>query len=901
MMELKHLQKIYNRGSANRIHAVNDVDMQLPDHGMVAIFGRSGCGKTTLLNCIGGLDLANSGEVTLDGEVLTPDATEARNRHVGYIFQNYNLSKNLTVFENVAVSLRLCGVEDEAQIERRVCAALESVDMLKYRKRLPDALSGGQQQRVAIARAIVKNPKLILADEPTGNLDEQNTVLVMDLLKEISREHLVLLVTHEAELVDLYCDRVVEMSDGSVTEVRENTHTAGYVGKTGTEIYLGDLSAECEAFGDMTVEYFGEMEEKPAKLRLVSYGGTLYIKADTALKVRLLDHTTEAMVHEGKFKEQARREIKELSPVLREPLAQTGRAGRMYDLSTAVKTGFRANFKGVRRGKKLLIAALVCFPLIIVLVLSAFGTVFRSVRNVSRDYNANTVFLSASSASYEEALQQVEAGLSDHVFLAPYGPYPNIKQDFYFCIGNFETFADEYSSYFMASGIMLPRHTIPQTEVLCGRTTVEGEGEMVISRGFADLLLEACGVNYIKDYEDLLYTMGKCGTWSSGVEGQIVVGITDEAESVVYLHDYVYTQNLLEKYHYCDRDYVTDVAHAGIALEPLERGELYCMQTALADRDVQAGDRVTVLGQKFTVKAVLDPAQYYDTDGFISSVVREYGEDIFRDMSAFSLWYYGADLTEYSEWLAYYGNASRDWESDLEDLRRSYNDVYERELGEFLKGTGITVPGIVFHSEDLLKLTAMQGKSLEKQVFNALYTMKTEESYYAFHSEAPKVLEQTLTAAYGAGAVVTPDEMHEFYAAMYTEELVFSLTIIIGMVAMMSLCLYFIMRSSLMSDIKEVGICRAIGVSRRNLIFRYFVETLVLYVLTVLLGFLVASGALFWLTSLHGVVSQILYYPAWMALVTLSGLFGVSVLCGLAPILSLLRLTPAQILSKYDI
>ena len=198
MIEIKSLNKTYGVGNS-RVHAVRDASLTLPDHGIVAIFGKSGCGKTTLLNLIGGLDTAQSGTVTIDGERITPDSSEARNRHIGYIFQNYNLSKSMTVWENVALSLRLCGVSDEATVEARTKAALQSVDMEQYKNRLPDSLSGGQQQRVAIARALVKNPRLILADEPTGNLDEQNTVMVMDLLRQVAKDHLVLLVTHDSE------------------------------------------------------------------------------------------------------------------------------------------------------------------------------------------------------------------------------------------------------------------------------------------------------------------------------------------------------------------------------------------------------------------------------------------------------------------------------------------------------------------------------------------------------------------------------------------------------------------------------------------------------------------------------------------------------------------------------
>ena len=187
MIRIQKLDKYYNRQKPNELHVLDDLTYEFPERGMCAIFGPSGCGKTTLLNVIGGLDVPTSGEVRYDETELSADANRIRNRDIGFIFQNYNLNRDETVFDNVADSLRLCGIEDDTVIEERVMAALDNVGMGKFRKRLPDTLSGGQQQRVAIARAIVKNPKVLLADEPTGNLDEANTILVMDILKKMSR------------------------------------------------------------------------------------------------------------------------------------------------------------------------------------------------------------------------------------------------------------------------------------------------------------------------------------------------------------------------------------------------------------------------------------------------------------------------------------------------------------------------------------------------------------------------------------------------------------------------------------------------------------------------------------------------------------------------------------------
>jgi ABC-type lipoprotein export system ATPase subunit len=241
MIKLQGLHKYFNKGRQNEIHVINDISLELPEKGMVAIFGKSGCGKTTLLNVIGGLDSFASGSLTIEGQDVRRNTDVIRNRYIGYIFQNYNLNKSETCFENVADALRLCGMTDADEIESRVMAALSNVGMDKYRSHTPDTLSGGQQQRIAIARAIVKNPRIILADEPTGNLDEANTVMIMDLLKQIARDHLVLLVTHEANLVDYYCDTVVELSDGCVVSVKKNTAANVFAARDKNDVYLGEL------------------------------------------------------------------------------------------------------------------------------------------------------------------------------------------------------------------------------------------------------------------------------------------------------------------------------------------------------------------------------------------------------------------------------------------------------------------------------------------------------------------------------------------------------------------------------------------------------------------------------------------------------------------------------------
>ena len=228
MVRLEHVNKYFNRRKKNEIHVINDTTLQMENKGLVALLGPSGCGKTTLLNVIGGLDKIGSGNIYINGEKLNGRRAgkidQIRNLNVGYIFQNYNLVDNMTVFDNVAIALKMVGVKDKKEIEEKVNYVLDKVGMYRYRNRYADMLSGGERQRVGIARAIVKNPAIVIADEPTGNLDSKNTLEVMNIIKSISEEKLVILVTHEEQLADFYASRIIRIRDGKVISDEINEH-----------------------------------------------------------------------------------------------------------------------------------------------------------------------------------------------------------------------------------------------------------------------------------------------------------------------------------------------------------------------------------------------------------------------------------------------------------------------------------------------------------------------------------------------------------------------------------------------------------------------------------------------------------------------------------------------------
>ena len=226
MIELQNLKKVYTSKRRKECVALKDLSFTLPDKGLVFVLGKSGSGKSTLLNLLGGLDGATEGKIIVDGNDLSAlDAKENdcyRNTYVGFVFQNFCLIDGLTVAGNVHLALDLLGEDDE----QRVMRALADVDLLEYADRYPRELSGGQCQRVAIARALVKSPKLILADEPTGNLDSKTAKQVLGVLKELSGERLVVIVTHNVEDAALYGDRIIELSDGSCVRDVERSREA---------------------------------------------------------------------------------------------------------------------------------------------------------------------------------------------------------------------------------------------------------------------------------------------------------------------------------------------------------------------------------------------------------------------------------------------------------------------------------------------------------------------------------------------------------------------------------------------------------------------------------------------------------------------------------------------------
>lgn len=420
MIKLDNVNKYYNKGKANQIHVINNTTMTLPDRGIVCLLGPSGCGKTTLLNAIGGLDKVNSGKIYIDGKPITRFSTSRidtiRNASIGYIFQNFNLLDNETVFENVAIALRMVGIRDSVTVDSRVRYCLEKVGIDQYRNKLAGSLSGGQRQRVAIARAIVKNPDIIIADEPTGNLDSANTLEIMNIIKTISKGKLVILVTHERSIAEFYSDHVAEMKDGKIVKAYSNDSSRYLDYQLENKIYLKDMPVSSEfRKDDIDVKVYAD-DDRQADIKLVIRGNNLYI--DTGGHLNVVDETSNIEMIDDHYTamDESYFDKADFNYTAYLPKNFKPKYTSIYRLSNMLAYGWKT-IKGYKRIKKFLMIGFVFAAMFAFLAVS---NVLGLLEVKPVDFrNTNGHYISISNAKKTEDLMNVVSELKNTKYVVP--------------------------------------------------------------------------------------------------------------------------------------------------------------------------------------------------------------------------------------------------------------------------------------------------------------------------------------------------------------------------------------------------------------------------------------------------------------------------------------------------
>ncbi|MDO4485113.1 MAG: ABC transporter ATP-binding protein/permease [Bacillota bacterium] len=477
MVKLENVNKYFNKRKKNEIHVINNTSLELGDKGLVALLGPSGCGKTTLLNVIGGLDKVNKGRVYVNGQRITGRTAgridNIRNINIGYIFQNYNLVDNMTVFDNVAIALKMIGVKDRKEIEEKVNYVLEKVGMYRYRNRYADMLSGGERQRVGIARAIVKNPAIVIADEPTGNLDSRNTLEVMNIIKAISEDRLVILVTHEEELADFYASRIIRIKDGMIVSDKENDHAGSLDYRIENKIYLKDIKEHKRLrAGNYDIDFYNE-NNGDVKLDIVVKNGNIYIKAKNgAERLEVIDDNSGIEFVEEHYKQITRDDAPEGSFDL-ERLEHKGKRKYKSILNplTLIRKGFRTVFNYNVIKKILLVGFFISAMFITYSISNIYG-----VLNITDD-------------EFIEADKSYITVVGKKLDVETYEAYENDESFQYIMPGDSKiTLRVKFDNYFQTkdgeasiSGSLSDSGKLAESDLSAGRLP-ENENELVIDR-----------------------------------------------------------------------------------------------------------------------------------------------------------------------------------------------------------------------------------------------------------------------------------------------------------------------------------------------------------------------------------------------------------------------------------
>lgn len=753
MIKLQQVNKYFNKGKSNQIHVLNDVSIDLPEKGLVVFLGESGSGKTTLLNVIGGLDKIGSGKIYFDNKEISKfNVTkwdELRNETIGYIFQNYYLQPQLSVFDNVAFVLRMLGISDQAEIEKRVNYVLKALGMYEFRKKRGLQLSGGQQQRVAIARALVKNPNIIIADEPTGNLDSKNTTEIMNIIKEIAKEKLVLLVTHDRDLAKFYANRIVEIVDGKMVKDYENIQSDDHGLVDDQVIYLKDLEKVSSISDEnINISLFSDSSVKePVDVKLIFKNNTLYLKVENKIdKIKLANDHDGIKILDAHYVKKTREQLLETT----------------YDTSVLDHSNIHKEHKFVistKRNIKLAIAKVLSFGRKGKLMLSSFvlaGMVIAfalAMLFTAVTFKPNSIYNKNDN----------EVSIKNEL--------PEFKFKNYF--NNF----DEFKGFIKTDNIIIKN--------------------IQLSSGFyQNNTLARLSLN-----------IPQFSNQNIGVTGNIAL------------------------------------------LEATKPFKLISGQSPKENNEI--------LISKGVAKTILNNDQ-----GFFGSMTYS-GND-------FGIW-------DYKDIL-------------LEDY---FVDILGKKLDVKISGITNEELYVIYLNKDFYEsaFVDMGYASFEQAVMESQSVIAMLDNNSTIFNDNPNNI--NVINLYDEAIRLEREEKQIILPSVLPLVAVFIGFTVIGY--------YFVIRSSMISRIQEIGIYRALGVKRIEILSMFFYEIIVLTTISTLIGYLIGSIFVKLLTS--SLIGALNYFEFNSISFTLGFIlvYGINIISGLLPVITLVRKTPAQILTQYDI
>lgn len=811
MISLRNLHKYYNKGKSNEIHVINDTSIDFPETGLVALTGPSGCGKTTLLNVIGGLDSFHSGEIIFDNQTLKKykplEWDMLRNERVGYIFQNYNLVLSKTVYENIELALNMAGLYDKELVEERINYVLESVGMYNYRKRNVKALSGGQQQRVAIARALAKDPEVVLADEPTGNLDANNTFEVMSIIKKISETRLVILVTHERGLVDFYADRIIELSDGKIIRDYENAGGSSFDHVDDRNIYLKDLKSD-ETYLESGIEYYYDHEkDESLNVKLVEFKGNLYVKVLSKRKIKYLDESSEVRLINDSYRKKEVSDIQDYQFDLAQftPIEKPENRRSFLKWKDTFKAGFKRVFARRKFVSKLLLLGYFIVSALIVFQLASFGYLTnvddKDFLQTPKDMLTLGPKINLSSDNLEDLLNEVD-GIEFSPYLEP--TYATVSfYDYYQGRANEEiNVYPVKQSYYEDALVLHGRMPENSYEVVIDEWLVE---EILKSKSFLDL--------QVFEPEDLIGSTLSSNRSYYGMQFEIV-GIVQTESPIIILQDQAIF-SLYQNYYFDGVTAYGSVVDRIIITEG--RGILADDEVLIMEGMGNIGDTIELWGVGF--KEVV---------GFYKAIDSDFG---YRE-----------------SFFIVSNNAFED--AIINTIEQTfYNYNYS---------------GILFYADDH-EQAIKDFADLDYELYNSYEAAKASFAEEQAAANANRIAQITV--------------------------------IVVGIIVY----IFFMMRSSMLNRIKEIGVYRAIGATKRDIYKIFFSEIIALTSIASLTSYLLMSYVVNAIQQQTQDFINMFYFPFYLFIGGIVGIYLLNIVFGMLPIFTLLTKTPAEITAKYDI
>lgn len=537
MIKVKGLDKYYNKGKPNEIHVINNTSLVFKNTGLVCILGESGSGKTTLLNTLGGLDTFQSGEIEIDGITLTKSSSreeeKLRNSKFAYIFQEQYLLQEHSVEYNIHLALKMFDISSEEK-EARVDYVLQAVDMKKYKKRIVSQLSGGQQQRIAIARALVKSPKIIFADEPTGNLDEANTMRIMSIIKKISKDCLVILVTHEKRIAEFFADRIITIKDGRVISDMGQEGSRTYEYSDDRNLYLKEFDKNELSQEKCKINYYSKDEICNIELNLVFYQGKLYVQSPKEAEVVYLTSETEMQMVDARKPEMDLKQIEEFDYSLT-GIKASKRAG--LSLGDIYKLA-RLNVKPLGLKQLFMTISFIITAILMVITLADYlsAAVIDKSYFVTEDSHYISVNASRNAVTSDEQYS--------NSFHRIYEEFQNsgFAEDLYLDLNAKLSFSgDSFKQIEHAGGGVISGMSyvtldhLKEEDLILGRMPQQ-RNEIVIDRWGIDLILKHTVFGELMELEDFI---GLIVDPTISGPSMIIAGICDSGNPTIYVDKYI--------------------------------------------------------------------------------------------------------------------------------------------------------------------------------------------------------------------------------------------------------------------------------------------------------------------------------------------------------------------------